>query len=212
MSSEEKAKKAGRIEVICGPMFAGKSSELFRRLKRHHMAGRNVTLIKSSKDDRYGTDETVSASHDGQLFPAQAVNEINQAGTAGYDVLGVDEGQFMGSELTRWAFHMATNRGRIVIIACLDTNFMMEPWEYVMALLCVAESVTKLSAICCVCGEDAHFTRKTKESKGLIEVGGQELYVPTCRACHSVPMDNTHEYMRRVDSLRKLNQSFDSTK
>ena len=210
MSSQEE-KKSGYIEVIHGPMFARKSSELFRRLRRHHMAGRNVTLIKSKKDNRYGTSDTLSASHDGMLFPAQEVGEITQAATAGYDVIGVDEGQFMGPELTRWAHHMASDCGKIVIVACLDTNFMMDPWENVMALICVAEKNTKLAAICCVCGEDAYFSRKTKDSKGLIEVGGQELYVPTCRAHHSSQLGNTQEYMRRVDSLQVLNKSFDAS-
>jgi len=212
MSSDKKKKKlAGHLEIIHGPMYAGKTDELFRRLKRHHMARRNVLLIKSKLDDRYSTDDSQSASHSGKLFPAQAVNEINEATTTGYDVIGVDEGQFMGPELTRWCHHMASNCGKIVIVACLDTNFRMDPWENVMALVCVAEVNVKLSAICCVCGKDAFFSRKITDSTKEVEVGGQDLYVPTCRTHHSTPLENTQEYLRRVDSLQKLNRSFDTS-
>jgi thymidine kinase len=211
-STENKKVKCGYVEVVHGPMFSGKSDFVFRELKKHYMAGRSVVLIKSNRDGRYGTgDHEFAASHSGSLFPAQAVEHINQVATTGIDVIGVDEGQFMGPELTRWCHHMATNCGKIIIVACLDTNFRMEPFENVMALMCTAEKNTKLSSICCVCGENAFFTKKLTDSTTEIEVGGSEMYVPTCRSHHSSPLEDTHEYLRRVEGLKKLNRSYDTT-
>lgn len=212
MTTVASVKACGRVEVIHGPMFSGKSDYLFRELKKHYMAGRNVILVKSIKDTRYGTeDHEHAASHSGSLFPAQAVTFIGEVGTAGVDVIGVDEGQFMGPELTRWCHHMATDLGKIIIVACLDTNFRMEPFENVMALICTAEKPTKLSSICCVCGEDAFFTKKLTDSTTEFEVGGSDMYVPTCRTHHSSPPEDTHEYLRRVEGLKKLNRSYDTT-
>ncbi len=212
MSSAFVVKKpdVGHLEVIHGPMFSGKSEELFRRLKRYHMAGRKVLLVKSTRDVRYGTEEhTHAASHSGLLFPASAVDRIDQVGTVGVDVIGVDEGQFMGEELTRWCTHVASNLGKIVIVSTLDTNFRMEPFENVMALLCVAESSTKLSSICCVCGADAYFTKRLTKSVAEFEVGGNDMYVPTCRAHHHHEAEVVaDEYISRVEHLTtKLNKS-----
>lgn len=209
MTSIQQKKPAGHIEVICGPMFAGKSEALFGTLIKYHMADLKVQLFKSTRDSRYGTgDHTDAASHSGRLFPAKAVDSVTEIATAGIDVIGIDEGQFMGEELGRWSHHMAS-LGKIVIIACLNTNFMMDPFEHVMAVICCAEKVTKLSAVCCVCYQNAHYTRKLTDSKTEIEVGGNDMYIPTCRTHHSTPLDDIDAYFRRVDGLHSLNKSFD---
>lgn len=198
---------SGRIEVIHGCMYAGKTTELFNRLKKHHMAGKKIALIKSKMDNRYGTDGNHSATHSGQYFVAKAVSSIDEScvDVDCVDVIGVDEGQFMGNNLTQWATDLA-NRGKIVIIACLDTNFLMEPFDNVTALMCVAEVNVKLSAICSVCGEQAYFTRKTTDSRQLIEVGGNDLYVPTCRSHHADQSADISGYHERVDALKNLTE------
>ena len=190
---------AGRIEVASGPMFASKSSWLFREFRKHHLAMREVLLLKSRLDTRYNSGPRSSVSHDGQRFPAISVGRVEEAGDPQADVIGVDEGQFMGEGLEQWASRQA-GRGKTVLVACLDCDFRMRPFDNVAPLLCVAESHLKLTAICAVCGGDAHYTRRTSSSTDTVEIGTHQ-YLPVCRQHHATELQDTAEYMRRVRSI-----------
>jgi thymidine kinase len=177
----------GRIEVICGPMFAGKTEELLRRVRRAVIAGRNVVVVGHALDARHGTDRL--ASHAGLDHPsttASAPAEIARAVTQETEILAIDEAQFFGPELTPVVSDLA-NRGLVVIVAGLDVTFGGEPFEPLPTLMALAERVDKLTAICAVCGEDAVFhvrVSSASASPGALvadHVGGTEKYQARCR-------------------------------
>ncbi|MDX1529938.1 MAG: thymidine kinase [Rhodothermales bacterium] len=173
-------KPRGWIEVVCGSMFSGKTEELIRRLKRARIARQNVEIFKPALDTRY--DQTAVVSHDENAIPSIVVDAADQilllAGDA--QVIGVDEAQFFGPELVRVCTALAAD-GRRVICAGLDTDFRGQPFEPVPQLMAVAEYVTKLHAICVVCGAPANFSQRTVADGGRVLVGEKEAYEPRCR-------------------------------
>jgi thymidine kinase len=176
----------GWIEVICGPMFSGKTEELIRRLKRAHIAKQRVAIFKAILDTRYDADQLVS--HSQQTVPSIAVKSaweiLNHAKEA--DVFGVDEAQFLGVELIEVSAQLA-NEGKRVIIAGLDTDYRGLPFEPVPQLLAIAEYITKTLAICVQCGNPAKFTQRIVENADLILVGAGDAYEPRCRRCFRPP-------------------------
>jgi thymidine kinase len=177
----------GRIEVICGPMFAGKTEELLRRVRRALIAGRRVAVIGHALDVRHGTDRL--ASHVGLDHPslsASTVEEVRRAVPAGTEIVAIDEAQFFGTGLVELASELA-DRGLTVIVAGLDVTFDGEPFEPLPSLMALAERVDKLTAICTVCGEEAVFharvTGTSSEAEALVaeHVGGTEAYQARCR-------------------------------
>lgn len=184
----------GRIEVISGVMFSGKSEELMRRVRRALIARRRVQLFKSHLDDRYAGVSRIS-SHDGSALEAQpvrAAREVRQSVQPGTDVVAIDEVQFLDDEILGVVRWMADRDVR-VIVAGTDMDFRGEPFGPIPSLLAVAERVDKLHAICVRCGELA--TRNQRLIDGdpapaegpTIQVGGSESYEARCRACHEVP-------------------------
>lgn len=173
----------GWIEVICGPMFSGKSEELIRRLRRSEIARRRVQVFKPALDNRYSTDEIVSH---GDIRMASEV--IEQAGDIldrldwRTEVVGIDEANFAGPELVEIAERLA-NSGKQVIVAGLDTDYMGRPFPPIPDLLALAESITKTLAICLRCGNPAKHTQRLVESDSLIVVGSDGLYEARCRRC-----------------------------
>ena len=171
----------GKIEIILGPMFSGKSTELMRRLRRNIIAKKKCVAIKYISDDRYSTENM--ATHDLLMMPAMScsvlLKEVN--GLLKYDVIGIDEGQFF-PDITE-ACELLANKGKEVIVACLDGDFRRKPFGKVLELLPLAEEVTKLSAICILCGNDAFFTMKIGSNTEIVQIGGAELYKPVCRKC-----------------------------
>ena len=145
----------GWMEVICGPMFSGKSEELIRRLRRATIARKRVQVFKPLIDDRYSPDEIVSH---GELRMKSEVIEDAADILAKLDwrteVIGVDEANFLGNELIAIATQLADS-GKQVIISGLDTDYMGRPFVPVPDLLCLAESITKTLAICMRCGAPA---------------------------------------------------------
>lgn len=177
----------GRLEVVCGPMFAGKTEELLRRVRRAVIAGRQVVVIGHALDTRSGTAQL--ASHAGLGHPSRAVaaaGDIEAAVPDGTDIVAIDEAQFFGPDLVPVAGRLA-DRGLVVIVAGLDVTFDGAPFEPLPSLMALAERVDKLTAICSVCGEEAVFHVRVAASGGQAEelvaahVGGTESYQARCR-------------------------------
>jgi thymidine kinase len=173
----------GWIEVICGPMFSGKSEELIRRLRRAMIARKRVEVFKPVIDDRYSADEIVS--HGDSRMTSVVVKdaaEIMDRIDWRSEVVGIDEGNFMGPALVDISGRLADS-GKQVIIAGLDTDYMGRPFAPIPELLALAESITKTLAICVRCGNPAKHTQRLRGSDDLIVVGAADMYEARCRRC-----------------------------
>ena len=173
----------GWIEVVCGPMFSGKSEELIRRLRRAKIARKRVQVFKPAIDIRYSADEIVS--HADTRMASEVVNsgaEILERLDWRTQVVGFDEANFLGPELVEICQQLADS-GKQVIVAGLDTDFMGRPFAPIAELLCLAESITKTLAICMRCGNPAKHTQRLVASEDLIVVGAADLYEARCRRC-----------------------------
>ena len=178
----------GWIEVICGPMFSGKSEELIRRLRRAQIARKRVQVFKPAIDDRYSKEEIVS--HSDLRLDAEIVtdaSEILQKLDWRTQVVGIDEPNFLADGLVSVAQQLADS-GKQVIIAGLDTDYMGRPFAPIPDLLCVAESITKMLAICMRCGNPAKHTQRLVETADLIVVGAAGMYEARCRRCFEAGM------------------------
>lgn len=182
----------GWIEVICGPMFAGKSEELIRRVKTLSYAHQKILAFKPSVDNRY--DKSAIASHDGEKYQAYAVNSVSDIRNLieeGTQVVAIDEVQFFGEPIISLVEELA-DKGMRVIVAGLDTDFRGEPFGPMPELLARAEFVTKLSAACTVCGCAATRTQRLVDNKPasyddpIIQIGAKESYEARCRKHHIV--------------------------
>lgn len=173
----------GWIEVVCGPMFSGKSEELIRRLRRAEIARQRVQIFKPVIDDRYSNSEIVSHSQlriDSQVVESAA--DIFDRVEARTEVIGIDEANFLGNGLVEVASRLA-DLGKRVIITGLDTDYLGRPFDPIPALLAVAEQITKTLAICMRCGNPAKFTQRLIASDDLIVVGATGMYEARCRRC-----------------------------
>ena len=185
-------KKKGWIEVIAGPMFAGKSEELLRRIRRLDYAKQKYVVFKPAIDTRYAKGELVShIKNKSKAIPIRKANEIYKHISYNTDVVIVDEAQFLDIELVDICEKLA-NEGRRVIIAGLDMDFRGEPFDVMGQLLSKAEDVTKLTAICMKCGAPATRSQRiingkpAKYDDPIVVVGAEEAYEPRCRHCHEV--------------------------
>ncbi len=190
MSNEERS--IGWIEVITGPMFAGKSEELLRRINRLKYAKKNFIVFKPLIDNRYSDTDVVS--HEKKSYKAHPISkgvDILKYITRDLEVVCIDEVQFFDEGIIDVVETLA-NRGIRVICAGLDTDFKGDPFPVVANLLARAEIVDKLTAICAVCGKDATRTQRLIDGKPakadgpVILVGATESYEPRCRHCHQV--------------------------
>jgi thymidine kinase len=173
----------GWIEVICGPMFSGKSEELIRRLRRAMIARKRVEVFKPTIDDRYSAYEIVS--HGDLRMSSQVVSDaggILDRLDWRSEVIGIDEANFMGPKLVDVAQRLADS-GKQVLIAGLDTDYMGRPFAPIPDLLALAESITKTLAICVRCGNPAKHTQRLRGSEDLIVVGAADMYEARCRRC-----------------------------
>lgn len=176
----------GWIEVICGPMFSGKTEELIRRLKRARIARQRVQVFKARIDDRYASDKIVS--HSAQCLESAVVDradELLAAVHADTDVVGIDEVQFLTGDVVG-AVQRLADSGRRVVIAGLDQDYAGKPFEPVPQLLAIAEDITKVLAICVVCGNPAGRSQRTVQDESRVRVGAAGAYEARCRACHTV--------------------------
>lgn len=173
----------GWIEVVVGPMFSGKSEELIRRLRRAEFARQRVQIFKPVIDQRYAANGIVS--HSGLEIASDLVKEavdILDKVEPRTEVIGIDEGQFLGEKLVEVCTKLA-DMGKRVIVTGLDTDFMGRPFEPMPRLLAVAEEITKLLAICVRCGNPAVHTQRLVASEELIVVGAGGMYEARCRRC-----------------------------
>lgn len=184
---------SGRIEVICGSMFSGKTEELIRRVRRAMIARQKVQVFKPVIDARYSVERVTS--HNGQDFeaiPVQDVAEITSLLQSDTTVVAIDEAQFFDSSIIQLVERLAS-QGIRVILAGLDTDFRGEPFGPMPSLLCRADEVIKLHAICMVCGEEASRTQRlvngqpARYDDPIIMVGAAEAYEARCREHHVVP-------------------------
>ncbi len=184
---------SGRIEVICGSMFCGKTEELIRRVRRAIIARQKVKVFKPKLDDRYGIQSITS--HTGQSVDAIAVEsaaEILEQSNGETTVVAIDEAQFLDSGIVDVVQRMVAEFNIRVIVAGLDTDFRGEPFGAMPQLLSIAEEVLKLHAICVVCGESASRTQRLVDGApaayddSIILVGAQESYEARCRRHHEV--------------------------
>lgn len=187
-----KSRKIGLLEVITGPMFAGKTEELLRRVRRHQYAKKNIVVFKPTIDDRYALNEVVS--HD--KTRTKSVNivrseEIFQYIEQNTDVVAIDEVQFLTSDVVMIIEHLV-DKGIQVIVSGLDNDFRGEPFSFMPELLAKAETVIKLSAVCVVCGAPATKTQRMVDGKPakyhdpIVLIGASESYEARCRHCHKV--------------------------
>eukprot|EP01094_Clydonella_sp_ATCC50884_P003259 TRINITY_DN12512_c0_g1_i1.p2 TRINITY_DN12512_c0_g1~~TRINITY_DN12512_c0_g1_i1.p2 ORF type:complete len:188 (+),score=69.27 TRINITY_DN12512_c0_g1_i1:3-566(+) len=173
------APPSGEIQLIVGPMFSGKTTELLRRIRRHTVAQRACSVIKYQRDVRYSVNE--ATTHDQQKATASGVIRLADADIGGSEVIGIDEGQFfpdLNEFCEKWA-----NEGKVVIVAALDGTFQRKPFGRVMELVCMAESVTKLNAVCMLCQRDAAFTLRLSKETEVEVIGGADKYIAACRSC-----------------------------
>ncbi|MCZ2257523.1 thymidine kinase [Sporosarcina sp. G11-34] len=185
--------QGGWIEVVCGSMFSGKSEELIRRVRRSQFAKQKIVVFKPEIDNRY-SDEAV-VSHNGTTVIANPVTKsshIEEFVTDEYDVIAIDEAQFFDEGIVDTVMALA-DRGFRVIVAGLDQDFRGKPFGPMPRLLAVAEHITKLQAVCTVCGSPASRTQRlingtpAGEDDPVILVGASEAYEARCRAHHEVP-------------------------
>jgi thymidine kinase len=186
--------RPGWIEVISGVMFAGKSEELIRRVRRAVIAHRQVQVFKSHLDARYAGLYSVT-THDGLTVEAEPVDsseQIARGWRVGTEVVAVDEAQFLDAGIVAVANDLA-DRGVRVVLAGTDVDFRGLPFGPMPLLMCAAEVVDKLHAICVVCGGPASRNQRLVDGKPApwesptIMVGGRESYEARCRHCHKVP-------------------------
>ena len=173
----------GWIEVVVGSMFSGKSEELIRRLRRAQIARQKVQIFKPALDTRYAADHIVS--HSEMRIPSTAVEsarELLEQVEADTEVVGIDEGQFFDLELPAVCNTLA-DRGKRVIVAGLDQDYLGKPFEPMPQLLAIAEYITKTLAICMVCGNPANHTQRLVASDDRVLLGTQGTYEARCRRC-----------------------------
>jgi thymidine kinase len=188
----------GILEVITGPMFSGKSEELIRRLKRARIARQRVACFKPDIDLRYH--RTAIASHSSQTHEAVTVANSELLRESLYpqlsevEVIGIDEVQFFDPAIIPLALELVA-MGKRVLMAGLDTTFNNEPFGPVPNLMALADKVTKLSAVCMVCGASAIHTQRLGSSQELVVVGAAGLYEARCRNCFQPSLDEHAEQL-----------------
>ena len=174
----------GRIEVICGSMFSGKTEELIRRLKRARIARQRVEIYKPAIDTRYSNDDVVS--HDANSIPSTPVESARSILLMASDaqVVGIDEAQFFDDAIVEVCNELA-NSGKRVIVAGLDMDFKGIPFGPMPQLMAIAEDVTKVHAICAKCGNLAHVSHRIVKDEQRVLLGEQDEYEPLCRQCYN---------------------------
>jgi len=174
--------RRGWIEVICGSMFSGKTEELIRRLKRVKIAHLKAEIFKPSVDTRY--DEQKIVSHDENKIQSTPVDNSQTILllSQDVDVVGIDEAQFFDDQITVVCETLAL-KGVRVIVAGLDMDYQGKPFGQMPNLLAIADYITKLHAICVVCGNIANVSYRKVKTSGQVLLGEKDFYEPRCRVC-----------------------------
>jgi len=174
--------KYGKIQLIVGPMFSGKSTELLRKMRIFEIAKHKTLVVKYAKDDRYS--DAKLSTHDKQMRTAVKAHMLSEIEDLAMEtsVIGIDEGQFF-DDIFEFSNRMA-NLGKIVIVAALDGTFEQKPFANIMKLVPCSESIVKLTAVCMTCYRQAAFTRRIDASDKRVEViGNENMYAAACRRC-----------------------------
>ena len=187
-SQIDSAIQKGGIEVICGSMFSGKTEELLRRLKRAKFAKLEIAVFKPKIDIRYNNEKIVS--HDSNSIVSTSIDtaeEILQL-SLNAQVIGIDEAQFFNASLLDVSLKLA-NKGKRVIVAGLDMDFLGNPFGVMPQLLSISDHVTKVHAICNECSDIANHSYRITSEEDLVEIGEKDKYLPLCRKCFSKKME-----------------------
>lgn len=181
--------RPGRIEVVCGSMFSGKTEELIRRMKRAKFAKQRVEIFKPAIDTRYSVEDVVS--HDKNVISSTPVDSSSTILllSSELDVVGIDEAQFLDENLVPVCNELA-NRGVRVIVAGLDMDFQGVPFGPIPALCAIADEVTKVHAICVKCGNLAYVSHRLVHNDKLVLLGEKAEYEPLCRECYKKAIES----------------------
>lgn len=187
--SQGEFRRQGRIEVICGSMFSGKTEELIRRMKRAEFAHQKVEIFKPAIDVRYSEEDVVS--HDKHAIPSTPLDLSSSILllTSDIDVVGIDEAQFFDEGIVNVCNELA-NRGIRVIVAGLDMDFKGVPFGPMPALCAIADDVTKVHAICVKCGALAYVSHRLVAGDKRVLLGETLEYEPLCRDCYQKTLNN----------------------
>ena len=210
-------KNKGRLEIVCGSMFSGKTEELMRRLNRAEYAKQNVLTIKHQIDKRKS--QTCIATHSGRERHAFSIDNdknnlyrILELANKNIQVVGFDEIQFFPKEIIDVVIKLVDN-GKRVIAAGLDMDFRGEPFGIMPTLMALSDDVTKLKAICVICGKDAHHTQRVINGKPakyddpIILVGASECYEARCRNCFKVEKSSPDQINPNILQTNKRPQT-----
>jgi thymidine kinase len=180
---------SGWIEVICGSMFSGKTEELIRRLRRAEIAKLSISIFKPKIDSRYDKGHIVS--HNKIKMMSFMINEPKEIINASkdHDVIGIDETQFFDQSIVEVCKELAANKKR-VIVAGLDTDYRGLPFGPMPHMMCEAEYVDKLRAICIICGNPASYSQRTSDDFDQVVIGELDKYEARCRNCFQAPKEN----------------------
>ena len=181
---KRRSEHGGSIEVVCGSMFSGKTEELIRRLRRAQIARLNVEIFKPMTDTRYA--EMAVVSHNQNSIPCTPVESSSAILLLGshVQVVGIDEAQFFDDELA-YVCDTLANKGVRVIVAGLDMDYKGKPFGPMPGIMAIAESVTKVHAVCVKCGNPALYSYRLVPDGARILLGEKESYEPRCRSCYN---------------------------
>jgi len=188
----------GNIQVILGPMFSGKSTELIRRIRRYVISKKKCIVIKYEKDIRYENENL--STHDlitWKAVPCSKLSDVEDL-VFEFDVIGIDEGQFY-LDVAEFCEKMA-NLGKIMIVAALDGTFLRQSFNRILELIPLAEEVIKLTAVCAFCQNEAPFTARLGNETELEIIGGVDKYIAVCRKCYFL------QKKKKMISCKYLNQ------
>ena len=201
----DRDRKTGWIEVICGSMFSGKTEELIRRLRRARIARQQTRVFKPTLDERYSDDEVVSHNENSVTTtpvdaPAEIRGHVHEA-----DVVGIDEAQFFDDDLLPVCQALADEGHRVIVVG-LDTDYRAEPFDPMPQLMAVAEHVTKLHAVCVVCGAPANHSQRIVPGEDRVLVGATEAYEPRCRECFEPESVTVTRPRPHTEALRSVTE------
>ncbi|KAG8195846.1 hypothetical protein JTE90_008538 [Oedothorax gibbosus] len=198
----------GHIQVIFGPMFSGKTTELIRRVKKYQIANHKCMIVRyphNSRNKERGVSE--NDVHDLNVVSMTTLSELKNE-TENCSVVAVDEAQFF-PDVVIVAEELA-NDGKIVIIAALDGTYLRQGFSNILQLIPLAESVLKLNSVCMICFEDASYTKRIGSETEVEVIGGKDKYMAVCRSCHNstspLPQNSKHQSPCKVTTIQQATQ------
>lgn len=196
------------LQLYMGCMFSGKTTEMFRQVRKHVCGGDIPLIVRFAGDTRYSR-AALASSHDAVQMEAMCTedpwcdDDVRMAADHA-DVIGVDEGQFM-AHLAEFCAHYAS-RGKHVVVAALDGTFDQRAWPEVTRLIPLADHVCKLHAVCVVCHGTAAFTRRLDaQNTRVCDIGGADKYIACCRTCHALKVIPADALERHKHNLARIN-------